>query len=161
VITFREVQESPTGWEDETMSFESELTDLIDSYRNKVNKHYVSRALTGAADVVEKDEGWIYDETNLEPEEEEAPTLSSISPDTAELNSADVTMICTGSGFTEDSVINFAGNDEPIVFVSDTEISTVVKPSLPWGAVSVPVLVKNGTAESASLNFTFTEAAGE
>ena len=142
------------------MSFESELTDLIDSYRNKINKHYVSRALTGAADVVEKDEGWLYDETNIEPDEDEAPVLSAISPNTAELNAPDVTMTCTGTGFTEDSVIVFAGNDEPIVFVSDTEISTVVKPSLGWGAVAVPVLVRNGTAESASLDFTFTEAAG-
>jgi hypothetical protein len=158
MITYLEVKNSPSGWEDTKMSFESELTELIDSYRNTVNKHYVSRCLTGAADIVEKDEGWIYDETHAQPE---PPVLTSISPDTAELNSADVTMTCTGSGFTESSVINFAGQDEPIVFVSDTEITTVVKPSLPWGAVTVPVLVKNGAEESAELSFTFTEPAGE
>ena len=102
MITFIEVKKSPSGWIDATreemeetaMSFESELTDLIYSYRNKVNKHYVSRALTGAADVVEKDEGWLYDETNIEPDEDEAPVLSAISPNTAELNAPDVTMTC-------------------------------------------------------------------
>jgi hypothetical protein len=154
VITYAEVKQSPSGWEDIKMSFESDLTALIDGYRNTINKHEVSRLLTGAADIVEKDEGWIYDEVNVQPA---TPVLTSISPNTAVLNDPDVTMTCTGEGFSESSVIVFAGQQEPITFVSETEISTVVKPSLPWGAVTVDVSVKNGTMESDTLEFTFTE----
>ena len=89
---------------------------------------------------------------------EAPPTLTSISPNTAVLGSADITMVCTGTGFTADSIIMFAENPEPIEFLSETEISTVVKPSLEWGAVSVSVTVKNGLEESSPLQFTFTEA---
>jgi IPT/TIG domain len=92
------------------------------------------------------------------PEPDVTPVLTSLSPNTGELNSADITMHCIGTGFTETSVINFAGNDELTVFVSDTDITTIITMSLPWGAVTVPVTVKNGTAESAPLDFTFTEA---
>jgi hypothetical protein len=87
-----------------------------------------------------------------------APVLSSLNPNTAELGSADVTMHCIGSGFTESSVIMFAGQPEPIVFISDTDITTIVKPSLGWGVVTVQVTVKNDTAESEPQDFTFTEA---
>lgn len=87
----------------------------------------------------------------------EPPTLDSIDPDTAVLGDPDVTMVCTGTGFTEDSTIMFAGNPEPIVFISETEISTVVKPSLGWGAEAVDVLVRNTAGESESLPFTFTD----
>jgi IPT/TIG domain-containing protein len=95
------------------------------------------------------------------PEPDVAPTLDTLSPSTAELGSADFTLHLLGADFTPSSVIMFAGQPEPIVFVSDEEITTVVKPSLGWGAVSVPVLVKNGVEESASLDFTFTEAPEE
>lgn len=89
-----------------------------------------------------------------------APVLSSLDPNTAALDSADVTMHVHGTGFTASSVIHFATNDEPTVFVSDTEVTTVVKPSLGWGEVAVPVTVKNGTQSSNALDFTFTAAAG-
>ena len=87
-----------------------------------------------------------------------APVISALDPDTAELGAADVTMTITGENFTEASVIYFADQPEPIVFVSETEISTVVKPSLGWGPVTVPVKVRNGNADSNELSFTFTEA---
>jgi len=154
VITYAEVKQSPSGWEDIKMSFESDLTALIDGYRNTINKHEVSRLLTGAADIVEKDEGWIYDEVNVQPV---TPTISALTPNTAVLDSPDVTMVVTGTDFSENSVIIFAGQEEPIEYISDTEISTIVKPSLGWGAVTVPVSVKNGTMESGELEFTFTE----
>lgn len=86
-----------------------------------------------------------------------APTLDELEPSTAELGGADFTLHLLGAGFTPASVIYFANQPEPIVFVSAEEITTVVKPSLGWGAVTVPVLVKNGAESSASLDFTFTE----
>ena len=80
-------------------------------------------------------------------------TLTSIDPDTAVLGDADLTLHCYGTGFTPQSTIFFADQPEPIVFVSAEEITTVVKPSLPWGAVTVPVRVDDSTP----LDFTFTE----
>jgi hypothetical protein len=134
--------------------FETALSALVDSYRNKANKYDISKILVGKAEIIEKDEGWIYDDVNPQPV---SPTLTSISPDTAVLGDPDVTMVCTGTDFSPQSVITFAGQDEPIEFISDTEISTVVKPSLGWGAGAQPVTVKNGTLESDPIDFTFTD----
>lgn len=94
-----------------------------------------------------------------EPEPGLEPTLTSIDPDTAELGSADVTLHCHGTNFTDTSVVYFANQSEPAVFVSDTELTTIVKPSLGWGAVPVDVWVQQGSVETAHLAFTFTEAA--
>ena len=113
VITYGEVKQSPSGWEDIKMSFQSDLTDLIDGYRNVINKHEVSRILTGAADIVEKDEGWIYDEANLEPEgpESRRPWIRS-SPDTVAVgNAALLIIIATGTGFVDGYAIVFDGVD--------------------------------------------------
>jgi IPT/TIG domain len=85
------------------------------------------------------------------------PVLSSLSPDTAAIGDPDVVMTATGSGFTANSVINFNGGDEPTTFVSDTELSTTVRPSTATTAGSYPVLVKNGPQASAPQDFTFTE----
>ena len=101
---------------------------------------------------------WVDQKEGQEPEPAPAPVLSSLEPNTAVLNTPDVTMHCIGSGFTEESVINFAGQPEPIVFVSDTEITTIITLSLPWGAVTVPVYVENADGQtSETLDFTFTE----
>lgn len=88
------------------------------------------------------------------------PIVTSLVPDTAVLGDADVTMHVMGSAFSVLSVIVFAGNTEQTVFVSPTELTTVVTPSLAWGEVAVPVLVRNGYAESEPLDFTFTAAVG-
>ena len=106
--------------------------------------------------------GAVPDDLNVNPPPLPVPTpvLTSLDPATAELNSADFTLRCLGSGYTDMSVIMFAGQPEPIVFVSTEEITTVVKPSLPWGAVTLPVTVKAPDGqESAPLDFTFTEGA--
>ena len=82
-------------------------------------------------------------------------TLTSIDPTTAVLNDPDLTLHCYGTAFTPSSTIYFADQPEPITFVSAEEVTTIVKPSLPWGAVTVPVRVD----DSAPLDFTFTETA--
>jgi len=89
--------------------------------------------------------------------EDIAPTLTSLSPNTAVLGDPDLTLVCLGSGFTSATVIHFSDQDEPTTLISDTEVSTGVKPSLGWGAVSVDVYVKNGDLQSDALPFTFTE----
>jgi hypothetical protein len=89
-----------------------------------------------------------------------APTLTSLDPNTAVLGAPNITMHCRGSGFTPESVIVFAGQDEPIVFISPEDITTVITLSLPWGAVTVPVSVRNADGQqTADLDFTFTEEA--
>ena len=93
-----------------------------------------------------------------EPPQPEVPILDHLEPAEAVLGDPDFTLHVFGDGFTEESVIVFAGQDEPIVFVSVNEITTIVKPSLGWGAVTVQVQVRNAGSEvSAELPFTFTE----
>jgi hypothetical protein len=112
------------------------------------NPHYISFPPAGEASPL--------------PPDADAPTLTSLDPNTAVLGSEDFTLRCLGTNFTEESVIVFAGQFEPIVFVSAEEITTIVKPSLGWGVVTVPVSVQNpGPQMTPSLDFTFTEAAPE
>ena len=96
----------------------------------------------------------------LDYELTEPPTLASLSPDTAVSGDPDLTLSCTGTGFTGRTVIKFGDHDEPTTLVSDTEVTTGVKPSLFAPAV-VPVLVHNGPISTDPLDFTFTEPAVE
>jgi hypothetical protein len=96
-----------------------------------------------------------------DPEPGSEPTLTSLDPATAVLGDPDLTLRCIGTNFTETSVIHFSDHDEPTTFVSDTEVTTGVKPSLGWGAVSLPVTIRQGSFETGPLDFTFTEAAPE
>ena len=140
------------------MSFQSDLTDLIDGYRNVINKHEVSKILTGAADVVEKDEGWIYDEANPKPEPEpEEATLTSIDPATAVVGTAAITVTATGTGFTDGDTIVVDGVDSATTFVSDTQLTTQIDPTAAV-AGDVEVLVQAAGGDTAPLNFTFTAA---
>jgi hypothetical protein len=134
--------------------FETALSALVDSYRNKANKHELSKILTGKAEIIEKDEGWIYDDVNVQPV---SPTLTSISPDTAVLGDADLVMTATGTDFTPQSTITFNGGAETTTYVSATEITTTIKPSTATTAGAFPVTVKTSTLESDAVDFTFTD----
>lgn len=81
--------------------------------------------------------------------------LTSLSPNTAVSGSADLVMSCIGTGFTKETVIKFGDYDEPTTFVSATEVTTGVKPSL-FAPAAVPVLVHTATETSEPINFTFT-----
>ena len=108
----------------------------------------------------EKDEGWIYDETNVQPEEGgEEPTLTALAPQTAVVGAAALSVTATGSGFTADSVVVVNGADAATTFVSDTELSAQVDPTTAT-AGDVPVLVRTPEGETEPLNFSFTAAAG-
>jgi hypothetical protein len=85
------------------------------------------------------------------------PTLSSLSPNTAVSGDPDLVLSCAGTNFRSNSVIVFGSEDEPTTFVSDTEITTGVKPSLFAPAV-VPVKVQTpGLPDTDPVDFTFTE----
>ena len=93
---------------------------------------------------------------------EPAFRLVKLSPNTAVAGSeADIVMSCIGTGFTKDTVIKFGNYDEPTTFVSATEVTTGVKPSLFVNPDTVPVLVHTGGVSSSPLDFTFTETAGQ
>jgi hypothetical protein len=95
------------------------------------------------------------------PEEEPVPAadpvLDSIEPESVDLGSPDVTVFFRGSGFTATSVIVWNGGDEPTGYVSETELTTVVKPSTASGAIDVPVSVRNDQVYTDPLTFSFTE----
>lgn len=87
-----------------------------------------------------------------------APSISSLSPNTAVAgDAADITLVVTGDGFGTNPILTFGGLDEPTTVVSDTEVSTIVKPSLFAVPDDVPVAVRNGSAVSNELTFTFTD----
>jgi hypothetical protein len=88
------------------------------------------------------------------------PALTSLSPDTAVSGDPDLTLICTGTGFTDTSVIMFGTEDEPTTYVSDTELTTVVKPSL-FAPATVPVTVRTDGVPTDPVDFTFTEPAAK
>jgi hypothetical protein len=94
--------------------------------------------------------------------EAEAPTVGSLAPDTAVAGDpTDIEMVVTGTGFNELSKIVFNGNDEPTTLLSDTQVRTIVKPSMFAVAADVPVSVRTGALRSSDLTFSFTEAAAQ
>jgi hypothetical protein len=90
------------------------------------------------------------------PDTPEAPgTVTSCTPTSAVVGGADLTLHVLGSGFTATSKILFNGSPETTVYVSATELTTIVKSSLASAAVTVPVSV---VGASSSVDFTFTLA---
>lgn len=88
------------------------------------------------------------------------PVLHSLSPNIASMSDPDFTLEVRGEGFTTDSVIVWNNADETTTFVSDTLITTGVKPSTVWEPISIEVYVRTGDpkasfAETRKLYFTF------
>jgi predicted flap endonuclease-1-like 5' DNA nuclease len=96
-----------------------------------------------------------------EPEGGPEPlALEQLSPAEAVVGGEDVVLNCRGTGFDENSVIVFNAGDEPTTFVSKNVVTTVVKPSLASGALTVPVQIRNSSSGAITepLDFSFTEA---
>src|SRR5262245_3659188 len=70
-----------------------------------------------------------------------APTVASLSPNTGVHGAADVTMTVTGTNFTPNTQIIWNGKREHTVYISATQVSTLVKLSIASGAASIPVTV--------------------
>jgi hypothetical protein len=86
-----------------------------------------------------------------------APQLASLSPANAVIGDPSFTLTITGSGFVDgQSVIVFAGNDEPTTFVDDTSLTTGVNMAVWLGPDVLPVQVRNFNQVSNTLDFTFT-----
>jgi len=89
-----------------------------------------------------------------------APTLSSISPNSAVIGGEAVTMEVNGANFLEESVILFNGGEEATTFVSASKLTTGVNPATAGTPGSYAVLVRTFSHETAPQYFEFTEAAG-
>jgi IPT/TIG domain len=131
--------------------FRTALTALIDSYKNLYPRDLVAFDLFYATDLVRKDPDWLYTTP--------VPAITGLTPNTAVAGDAtDITMVVAGSNFGPSSTIYFNGLPEPTTFVSDTEVSTGVKPSLFVEPATCPVDVRNPDGgKSEPLDFTFTE----
>ena len=92
-----------------------------------------------------------------EPEPGMEPTLEYIAPAEAVIGSTDFTMRIIGTNFTDSSVIYFNGGAEPTEFVTDTELTTGIKPSTASVPGTYPVEVKQGSYSAGPAMFTFTE----
>jgi hypothetical protein len=88
------------------------------------------------------------------------PVLTSIEPSTAAIGDPGFTLYIKGEGFCSDSVIVFAGQDEPTRLDEEmTTVSTGVNMDVWHGADTLEVRVRNGDQVSEPLAFTFTAAA--
>jgi hypothetical protein len=86
-----------------------------------------------------------------------APTVTTLTPNTIARGGADITLTVTGTGFHARTVIIFNKGAEKTTYISATQVSTIVKPSLVSQAITVPVTVENGPYKATnSQNFTFT-----
>ena len=87
-----------------------------------------------------------------------APVLSSIEPSTARIGDDSFTLVVSGVGLVMESVIVFAGQDEPSKLETNGTLTTGVNMSVWHGPDEVEVRVKNGEHLSEPLMFTFTAA---
>lgn len=88
---------------------------------------------------------------------ETPPELASLDPIQTTIGDASFTLYIAGTGFTDASVIVFAGHDEPTTVDGDV-VSTGVDMSMWHGPDTVDVCVRNGSAYSNVLPFTFLPA---
>jgi len=90
----------------------------------------------------------------------EAPVVESIAPTEATIGDPSFDVVLSGTGFYEQSVIVFAGQDEPTT-LTDGKLSTGVNMDVWQGPDTVKVSVRNGPIASNEVDFTFLETAPE
>jgi hypothetical protein len=84
------------------------------------------------------------------------PSITGYDPYECMIGDPDFTLTVTGENFFADSVIHFAGHDEPTTFDTEAKtLSTGIKPSLWTEPVTVQVQVKNGPEISDPVEFAF------
>jgi hypothetical protein len=86
-----------------------------------------------------------------------AATVTSLTPNSAEIGDPAFTLHVHGTNFDSGTVIFFNGLPEPTTLVSATEVTTGVNMPLWVAPAVVPVHVEKGGVVSESVNFTFTD----
>jgi len=81
--------------------------------------------------------------------------ISSLDPDEATIGEETFDIFVHGTGFTENSVIIFAGQEEPTDLEDDGTLSTGINMDVWQGADTVKVAVKDGDRTSNEMDFTF------
>jgi hypothetical protein len=84
-----------------------------------------------------------------------APLITALVPPSAPIGAAALTLTVVGDAFVEGDVITFNGGDEPTAFVSDTQLTTQVKPFVSTSPGDYPVTVRRGAEASNAIDFTF------
>jgi hypothetical protein len=87
-----------------------------------------------------------------------APAITALEPPSVESGAADIVLVVSGTGFDASSTIVFGDQDEPTTLNEDGTLSTGVKPGM-FAPATVPVVVRNGPARSAPVDFTFVDPA--
>jgi hypothetical protein len=85
------------------------------------------------------------------------PTVTSLTPASAEIGDPNPTLHVHGTNFTSTSKIIFNGGEEVTTYVSATELTTIVNMATVSGPAVVPVMVSNDGVLSSPMNFTFTD----
>jgi IPT/TIG domain len=86
-----------------------------------------------------------------------APVLTNLSPNQGMAGSSDITVTINGTGFTDTSVLVWNGADDVCTFVSDTQLTTIVRLSMSTVQIACTVEVRNDIDLSNSLDFYITE----
>lgn len=86
------------------------------------------------------------------------PVVTGLDPTECTLGEPDFTIYVSGTGFYDQSVIVFAGHDEPTTLETDGTLSTGVNMAVWQGPDTVQVGVRNGPIMSNSMGFTFQAA---
>ena len=89
------------------------------------------------------------------------PVLSGLEPSSATIGDPSFDIHVSGEGFLQDSIIVFAGYDEPTTLNDDGTLSTGVNMGVWHGPDTLEVRVRNGAMVSEPLMFTFNGAAPE
>lgn len=86
------------------------------------------------------------------------PTVTSLTPNSAEIGDPSFTLHVHGTNFKNTDKIVFAGVEEPTTFVSATELTTGVNMSVWAGPDALPVLVESADGVlSEPMTFTFVD----
>jgi hypothetical protein len=84
------------------------------------------------------------------------PVITGYDPYDCMIGDPDFQLVVTGENFFNDSVIHFAGHDEPTTFDAEAKtLSTGVKPSLWTEPATVQVQIRNGPEISDPVEFEF------
>jgi len=87
------------------------------------------------------------------------PSVTSLVPSTIAIGAPSITLRVRGTNFTPNSIIVFAGHEEPTTLVSATEVTTGIDMSVWHGPDVVPVAVQEGSILSNEMEFEFTDVA--
>ena len=153
----------------ETQEFGTETPPRQTPPHNKVEPpgHATHTPPSNADAMGRIDENWVRPEDpntgggggSIEQPDVDAPVIDSLEPDEANIGDDDLTLHVTAdAGLTPDCIIVFNGGDEATTFVSETELTTTVKPSTAQVPGDYPVQVRRAGKLSNILMFSFEEA---